>query len=329
MLPLALRATPSCGLFSPLMNDSFAIKSVSCQQRFLQHLPVIAAQHVDVTNILQETLKRFCDTFKWIAVFPDLLEHRPPPPPPLWALPVVYSRLPLASHLFSPDKPLPFKAYSSLQASQEAWDCQRVVECFNQERLQALMCHAVSSAEPRGKSGPSRLAVLSNIVSQSLTTSLMTALTLHAVVFVNRGWWGGGNDSLVTPDGCFPKLAAAAWLLSASSPWYSLRYWKEPNQQPHPHAPPSTLRFDWLFLPILKCGDVSSDDKENKNNGSACLKRGAIGAIRLAATTPKLGCLVLGIAVLAQNESGLRSGDWNFDFSLFFFFFSFKVDRGE
>lgn len=74
------------------------------------------------------------------------------------------------------------------------------------------------------------------------------------------------------------------------------------------------------LLPILKCGDVSSDDKKNKNNGSACLKRGAIGAIRLAATTPKLRCRVSGIAVLEQNESGLREGDWNFDFFFFLFY---------
>lgn len=84
-------------------------------------------------------------------LFPDLLEHRLPPPL-LRALPVVYSRLPLASHLFSPDKPLPFKAYSSLQASQEAWDCLRVVECFNQERLQALILFpAPSCVEKAGR----------------------------------------------------------------------------------------------------------------------------------------------------------------------------------
>lgn len=236
MLPLALEPLLHMDFF-PLVNFSFAIKSV-CQQRLLQHLHIIAAQDPGVTNMIQETLKRLCDTFQWVAVFLDSLEHRPPPPQ-LRALPVVYSRLPLASHLFSPDKPLPFKAYSSLQASQEAWDCLRVVECFNQGRLQALMCHVVSSAEPRGKGGPSRLATLSNIVLQSVTTSLMTALTLHAVVFVNRGWRGGGNDSLVTPDDCFPKLTAAVPVLSASSPRYSLCYWKDSNQQPlpHPHLP--------------------------------------------------------------------------------------------
>lgn len=38
-----------------------------------------------------------------------------PPPPPLRTLPVVYSRLPLASYLVSPDTPLPFNACSSLQ----------------------------------------------------------------------------------------------------------------------------------------------------------------------------------------------------------------------
>lgn len=200
-------------------------------------------------------------------------------------------------------------------------DCLRGVECFNQERLQPLMCHVVSSAEPCGKSRPSPRVALLNIVLQSLTTSLMTALTLRAVVFVNRGWWGGGNDSLVTPDVCFPEQTAAARLLSASSQRYSLHYWKDPSQQP----PPPSLRLDWLvFLTILKCGDVSSHDKKNKNNGSACLKRGAIGAIRLAGTTPKLGCRVLGIAMLARNESGLRSGDSNFDF-----FLLFRVDRGE
>lgn len=47
------------------------------------------------------------------------------------------------------------------------------------------MCHVVS--EPRGESGPSRLATHANVVLQSLTTSLVTALTSRAVVFVNWG----------------------------------------------------------------------------------------------------------------------------------------------
>lgn len=121
--------------------------------RIHQHLHIIAAQDFCITGYsrIQETLKRICDTFKWIAVYQ--LVGSP-------SLRVVYSCLPLPLHLFPPDNPLPFKAYSTLQTSQEAWGCLHVVECFNQERLQALMYHVVSSAEPHGKKAGRRDVLL-------------------------------------------------------------------------------------------------------------------------------------------------------------------------
>lgn len=126
----------------------------------------------------------------------------------------------------------------------------------------------------------------------------MTALTLRAVVFVYRD--GEGCDSLVTPDGCFRQTPGVAVKCLVSLVFPSLL--KDLSRPP--------LRLDWLvFSLILKCGDVSVKKNKIQNNGCACLKRHKLSNSFLSATPCKLDFGILGITVLAGNESGLRTED--------------------
>lgn len=116
--------------------------------------------------------------------------------------------------------------------------------------------------------------------------------------FCVPGW--GECDSLVTPDGCFRQTPGVAVKCLVSPVFPSLL--KDLNRP--------LLRLDWLvFSLILKCGDVSVKKNKIQNNGCACLKRHKLSNSFLSAMPCKLDFSILGMTVLAGNESGLRTGD--------------------
>lgn len=153
----------------------------------------------------------------------DLLDV-PERHPPRGALTVVYSHLPRVSRIFSPDGPHLFRLISAL-VSQEVqvarvWDGFMLHECFNQTPLLSGPATSyVSCCFFLAPSSFKNIVSLCRKLSQWFITSLTTALTLHAVVFVYRDVTNLSHLMAVSEK-------PPAWLLSVSSPRYSRHYWK-------------------------------------------------------------------------------------------------------